>query len=126
MYVYADTHRHPAFESALKGLDFIDHFLIHFSVGILAGMFILLGSLVWQRRRLCEPLIFTATVFWSHLPDLRSAMTKDLHDPWEVIFLFHTLVDEIPWIVWIMVPVNVVLIIVYCRRLKSATHADGL
>ena len=109
MYLYGDAHRHPEFESALKGLGYVDHFLIHYSVGVVTGLLILIAWQKWKRARLSAPLILTLTVVWSHLPDLRAAATKDLHDWWEIIFLFHTVVDEIHGVVWAMIPLAILL-----------------
>ena len=108
---YADTY--------LKGLSVLQHFGIHYMVGITAGMLFLVAYYLWKHKRANEPLVLTITTLISHWPDIRFAYRGLPHEPWEVIFLFHTIADESFLVFWFALLVSILLIIYYLRIIKK-------
>src|SRR3989338_5716124 len=104
-YFYLEKAHGEELKPFLKGLELTGHFAAHYFFGILAGLLILLLYLWTRKRRLNEPLILSATVLISHFPDIRSWYSGIFtHEPWEIIFLLHTIVDEYPLLIFLYVP----------------------
>lgn len=101
----------------LKGLTTLHHFFIHYSVGIFFGILLGIAALYVNKKRPNLPLLLTLAVLISHAPDLRFVYRKLPHDHWEVVFLGHTAVDEVPDLIWLWVPGCIVLAFTYKRLL---------
>lgn len=113
---------HEELTPYLKGLNTLQHFGIHFMVGIFAALIFSLCWLAYKKRRANEPLVLLFFVFLSHAPDLRFAIRKLPHDAWEVIFLGHTVVDEAFYpLFWVLLFVNIGLGAWYLGKLKEDT-----
>lgn len=93
-YYFVDTHQHETFELYSKGLSALQHMSIHYVTGLFFALLILHAALYFFQKRLNEPIVFTIAVLWSHFPDFRFSLRQLPHDPWEIIFFFHTVVDE--------------------------------
>ncbi len=118
-YFYLEEVHGEELEPFLKGLELTGHFAAHYFFGILAGLLILLLYLWAKRKRLNEPLILSATVLFAHFPDIRSWYSGIFtHEPWENIFLLHTVVDEYSRLIFLYVALNAILIFVYYKLLK--------
>lgn len=118
-YLVGETHE-EAINPLLKGLTLLQHFGIHYVVGIFFGLIILIAYTLITQKRLNESLLLTISVLWSHWPDIRFAYRKLPHEPWEAIFFFHTLVDEAFILFWILLVVNAILIVLYRKITKRA------
>lgn len=119
-YFYLEEIHGQALKPFLKKLELTGHFAAHYSFGIFTGLLILLVYLWSRKTRLNEPLILTATVLFSHFPDIRSwYLGVFIHEPWEIIFLLHTVVDEYPPLIFLYVLVDALLIFVYYKQTKK-------
>jgi len=103
----------------LKGLTLLEHFWIHWTTGIFFGILICFAYLLITKHRLSESWVLAAAIFLSHFPDIRFVFRHKPHDWWEIIFLFHTVVDEVFWLVWVFVCASVLLGVLYVRTLYS-------
>lgn len=112
-YYFLGHERGEALSPFLKGLTTLQHFGIHYIVGIFFGLLIIIGYNLAKHQRPNEPLILWLTVLWSHWPDIRFLFREKPHDPWEIIFFFHTLVDEVPILFWIFLAANAALLSIY-------------
>lgn len=119
-YSYGEAAHGEEVAPFLKGLELTEHFAAHYFFGILAGMIILLVYLLVRKKRLNEPLILSATVLFSHFPDIRSWYSGLLvHEPWEIIFLLHTIVDEYPLLISLYIILDAILIFAYYNLIKN-------
>ena len=119
LFSYLSHHLDPYLNTYLKGLSVLQHFGIHYPVGIVAGMLLILLYRVWTQKTLNEPLVLTITTLISHWPDIRFAYRGLPHEPWEIIFLFHTVADESFMVFWISMLVSILLITYYRRLIKK-------
>lgn len=79
-YAIGETHE-EAINPLLKGLTLVEHFGIHYVVGIFFGLIILIAYTLITQKRLNEPLLLTMSVLWSHWPDIRFAYRELPHEP---------------------------------------------
>jgi len=120
-YFYLQKAHGEELEPFLKGLELTGHFAAHYFFGILIGLLILLSYLRARQKRLNEPLILSTMVLLSHFPDIRSwYLGIFTHEPWEIIFLLHTFVDEYPLLIFLYVPLDAIFIFVYYQLLKKS------
>lgn len=118
-YYYFGHEYGEALTPFLKGLGTLQHFGIHYVVGIFFGLVAILSYYLVKHWRANEPLVLLITVLWSHWPDIRVLFRQLPHDRWEVIFFFHTLVDEVPVLFWILLIVDIGLLLIYLKILKK-------
>ena len=101
-------------DPGLKGLTPLQHFGVHYAVGMFFGLVTVLAYFSITKKRSNEPLILLLSVLWSHWPDIRYVYRGGLpHDTWEVIFFFHTIVYESFGLFWIILVLDILLITVY-------------
>ena len=108
----------------LKGLTALQHFGIHYVVGIATGMVIISAYYWYRKKRLNEPLVLILTTFISHWPDIRFVYRRLPHEPWEVIFLFHTIADESFATFWAGVVISITLVVIYKRMIQKENMVD--
>ncbi len=119
-YFYLEKAHGEELAPFLKSLELTGHFAAHYSFGILAGLIILLVFTSFRKKRLNEPLILSATVLFSHFPDIRAWYTGIFeHESWDIIFLLHTVVDEYPLLIFLYVLMDAVLIFAYYKLIKE-------
>lgn len=99
----------------LKGLTLLEHFSIHYVTGMFFGLIILIGFRFITQRCLNEPLVLSLSVLWSHWPDIRYAYRQLPHSSWEIIFFFHTVVDEMFMLFWPIMITDALLTMLYLR-----------
>jgi len=116
-YALGDQHSDIS-DPGLKGLTLLQHFRIHYITGIFFGFIILLSFFYIKRKRANEPLILLVTILWSHWPDIRFIYRQLPHDSWEIIFFFHTMIDEVHILFWILLLASIVLFISYNKMVK--------
>lgn len=111
---------HHELEPYLKGLNTLQHFGIHYVVGVFAALIFSLGWLAYKKRRANEPALLLLFVLLAHAPDFRFAIRKLPHDPWEVLFLGHTVVDEAFYpLFWVFLLANIGLIAWYRQKVRK-------
>lgn len=103
----------------LKGLTSLHHFFIHYSVGLFFGLLVIIVVLLIRHKRPNEPLILITAILISHAPDLRFLQRRLPHDDWEVIFLGHTVVDELPALMWVWLLGSLFLLVPYIRLIRQ-------
>ncbi len=108
----------------LKGLSLLEHLGTHLTVGIFFGLLILSGYLILKGRVANEPVIISLTILWSHWPDIRFVFRHLPHDPWEIIFFFHTVVDKSYWSLWIFLILDIALFLVYLLVRRKLKHKN--
>ncbi len=92
---------HPKLEPYLKGLNTLQHFLIHYSFGVFAGIVASIGWMLVTKRRAPLAALLLLLVFISHFPDIRFIWRRLPHEGWEVVFLLHTVVDNRVALIWL-------------------------
>lgn len=113
-YFYLEEEHSEELSPYLKGISFLEHFAIHYTVGIFVGLLILILLKEKFKKQLNEPILLTLTVLWSHFPDLLAAFREiPEHQFWENIFFFHPIVDNSPKSLILFVIIDILLIIVY-------------
>lgn len=119
-YIYLEEIQGEELEPFLNGLGLVEHFAAHYTFAILVGLLILFVYLSYRKIRLNEPLILTVVVIFSHLPDIRSwYLGVFTHEPWEIIFLLHPIVDEFPILIFFYILSDTIMIFAYCELVKS-------
>lgn len=106
----------------LKGLNTLQHFSIHYTVGVVVALLACVIYLVVSKRRPNEPRLLLIFIMLSHEPDIRFAIRGLPHDKWEIIFLGHTVVDNYFYpLIWVFLALSIVLTVIY-KRLISSYH----
>jgi len=121
-YLVAGLNHEESAEQYLKGLTLLQHFGIHFVTGVFFGLLFIIGYRIFQQKRAYEPVVLFITIALSHWPDIRFAYRKLPHDQWEIIFLLHTVVDEVRVLFWVLLVIDIVLATLYFRLLKIFPH----
>jgi len=102
-----------------KGLFPLEHYLVHFVTGIFFGLLVLVIYTYITKRRLLEPAVLLFTLLWSHAPDIRFLWRQLPHQNWEIIFFFHTIVDDYFISFWILLFLSLFLAYIYIRKVRS-------
>lgn len=117
-YFYLEQEHTEELSPYLKGISFLQHFGIHYTVGIFFGLLFLFVLKVWFKKQFSDLIVLTLTVLWSHFPDLLAAFREiPEHQLWENIFFFHPIVDNSPMSLILFTIMDIVLIFYY-KRIK--------
>ncbi|MBS3117041.1 hypothetical protein J4421_05590 [Candidatus Woesearchaeota archaeon] len=112
-YFYSGKEHGEELSLYLKGITTLEHFGIHYTVGLFFGLLFLL---FFWKKQWPEPIILGITILWSHFPDLVVFLREvPQHQSWENIFFFHPVVDEFRQILFIALIIDVILAFLYLK-----------
>mmetsp|Transcript_21759 Transcript_21759/g.29923 ORF Transcript_21759/g.29923 Transcript_21759/m.29923 type:complete len:261 (+) Transcript_21759:194-976(+) len=108
-------------EESTTSSNFFNFFAVHYAIGALVGLSIVIGLFHYRQRPPPESGILLGTIIWSAYPDIILFVYGIPHQPWMNIFFFHGIIEasfSYLWVVLLLLDVG--LIFVYAKLIEES------